>query len=134
MRAKAGSYHQSPVLGGSASTTIPPSVTREVQNVSSLAATPLTNVRVLPLTVSSLPSLLGSSRDVSGGAAPHPPPMLPLGPILPAPSAAVVPVSAPLPTPVGPTRLPINQFMLPPIKSGRTTGEADETHIEERAG
>ena len=48
------------------------SVTHEVQDVSSLAATSLTNVRVLPLMVSSHPSLLGSSRDVLGGAAPPP--------------------------------------------------------------
>ena len=45
-----------------------------------LAATPLTNVRVLPLTVSSCPILLGSSRNVLGGAAS--PPMFPLGLVL----------------------------------------------------
>jgi hypothetical protein len=57
---------------------IPPSVTHEVQDVSSLAATPLTNVRVLPLTVSSHPSLLGSSWDaLGGGASPHPAPAIP---------------------------------------------------------
>ena len=43
-------------------------------------ATPLPNVRVLPLTVDSHPSLLGSSSDVLGGAAS--PPLLPLGLIL----------------------------------------------------
>ena len=80
MRAKAGSSRLPPVLGGSASSAIPPSVPCEVQVVSSLVATPLTNVRVLPLTVSSHPSLLGSSRDVSRGAAP--PPGLPLGLVL----------------------------------------------------
>ena len=80
MKGKAGLSYRPPVLGGSASTAIPPSVTHEVQNVSSLAATPLTNVRVLPLTVNSHPSLLGSSRDVSGGVTP--PPLLPLGLIL----------------------------------------------------
>jgi hypothetical protein len=90
---------------------IPPSVTREVQDVSSLAATPLTNVRVLPLTVSSHPSLLGSSRDVLGGAAS--PPLALAGShstvsTAPAPSAAAVPVSTPLPVPVGPTPLPVD--------------------------
>ena len=35
-----------------------------------------------------------------------------------APSANAVTVSTPLPAPVGPTPLPINQFTLPPIKSG----------------
>jgi hypothetical protein len=76
MRAMAGLLHQPPVLGGSASLSIPSSVTCEVQDVSSLAAIPLTNVRVLPLMVSSHPSLLGSSQDVSDGAAS--PPLLPL--------------------------------------------------------
>jgi hypothetical protein len=38
--------------------------------------------------------------------------------LMPAPSAAAVPVSAPLPAPVGPTPLPVNRFTLPPIKSG----------------
>ncbi len=66
MRALAGSLHWQPVLGGSASTAIPPSVTHEVQDVSSLVATPLANVRVLPLSVSSHPSLLGSSRGAVG--------------------------------------------------------------------
>ena len=80
MRAKAGSSHQPPVLEGSASLAIPPSVPCEVQVASSLVATPLTNVRVLPLTVSSHPSLLGSSRDVSSGVAS--PPRLPLGLVL----------------------------------------------------
>ena len=59
---------------------IPPSVTREVQDVSSLAVTPLTNARALPLTVSLHPCLLDSSQDVSGGAAS--PPLLPLGLVL----------------------------------------------------
>jgi hypothetical protein len=72
VRAMAGLLHRPPVLGGSASTAIPPSVTREVQDVSSLAATPLTNVRVLPPMASSHFSQLGSSRDVSGGVAPPP--------------------------------------------------------------
>ncbi len=100
---------------------IPSSVTREVQDVSSLVATPRTNVRALPLTVSSHPSLLGSSRDVSGGAA-SPPPALAGSRFTvstaPAPSAAAMPVSTPLPAPVGPTPLPIDRFKLPPIKSG----------------
>ncbi len=52
-------------MGGSASSAIPPFVPWEIQVVSSLVATPLTNVRALPLTVSSHSSLLGSSRDVS---------------------------------------------------------------------
>ena len=63
-------------------------------------ATPLTNGRVLPLTVSSLPSLLGSSQDVSGGAAPpHPAPAGSRSTVstAPTPSASAVPVSAPLP-------------------------------------
>ncbi len=85
------------------------SVTHEVQDVSSLAATPLTNGRVLPLMVLSHPSLLGSSRDVSGGAA-SPPPALAGScstvSTAPIPSAAAVPVSTPLPAPVGPTPLP----------------------------
>jgi hypothetical protein len=80
MKATTGLLHQPPILGGSASMAIPPSVTSEVQDVSSLAATPLTNVRVLPLMVSSHPSLLGSSRNVSGGVAS--PPLLPLGLVL----------------------------------------------------
>jgi hypothetical protein len=117
----AESLHWPPILGGSASMAIPPSVTREVQGVSSLVATHLTNVRVLPLTISSHPSLLGSSRNVLGGVASPPP--APAGSrstvsTAPAPSAAAVPVSAPLPAPVNPTPLPINQFTLPPIKSG----------------
>ena len=123
MRAKAGSSHRPPVLGGSASMAIPPSVTHEVQDVSSLVATPtpLTNVRVLPLMADSHPGLLGSSRDVSGGAAS--PPSAPAGShstvsTAPAPSATAVPASAPFPIPVGPTPLPVNQFTLPPIKSG----------------
>ena len=66
-----------PILGGSSSLAIPPSVTREVQDVSSLVAPPLAIVRALPLTINSHPSLLGSSRDVSGGAAF--PPLHPLG-------------------------------------------------------
>ena len=45
-----------------------------------MAVTPLTNVRALSLTVFSHPSLLGSSWNVSGGAAS--PPLLPLGLIL----------------------------------------------------
>ena len=49
------------VLGGSASLAIPLSVTCEVQDASSLMVTPLTNAMVLPLLVSSYPSLLGSS-------------------------------------------------------------------------
>jgi hypothetical protein len=53
----------------------------------------------------------------------HPPPPAPAGSqstvsTAPAPSAAAVPVSTPLPAPVGPTPLPIDQFKLPPIKSG----------------
>ena len=78
MRATAGSLHRPPVLGGSASMAIPLSVTHEVQDVLSLAATPLPNVRVLPLTVSSYPSLLGSSWDaLGGGASLHPAPSIP---------------------------------------------------------
>ena len=73
MRATAGSSHRPTVLGGSASWAIPPSVTCEVRDVSSLAATPLPNVRVLPLAVSSHPSLRGSIQDVSGGTASPPP-------------------------------------------------------------
>ncbi len=73
MRATAGLLHWLPILGGSASMAIPPSVTCEVQDVSSLVATPLTNVRVLPLMVSSHPSLLGSSWGVLGGVASPPP-------------------------------------------------------------
>ena len=111
MRAKTGSLHQPSVWGGSASSAIPPSVPCEVQDVSSLVATSLTNVRALPLTVSSHPSFLGSSWDVLGGAASPPP--APAGSCstvstAPALSAAAVPVSAPLPAPVGPTPLPID--------------------------
>ncbi len=100
---------------------IPPSVTREVQDVSSLAATPLTNVRVLPLMISSHPSLLGSSRDVSGGAASPPPALAGSRSTVstaPAPSVAKVPVSTPLPAPVGPTPLLVDRFKLSLIKSG----------------
>ena len=122
VRATAGSLHWPPVLGGSASTAIPPSVTHEVQDVSSLAATPFTNVRVLPLTVSSRPSLLGSSRDaLGGGASPHPAPGGSCSTVstAPAPYAAAVPVPAPLPAPVDPIPLPVDRFTLPAIKSGR---------------
>jgi hypothetical protein len=120
MRATAGSLHRPPILGGSASTAIPPSVTHEVQDVSSLMATSFTNVRVLPLAVSSHPSLLGSSRDALGvGASPHPALSRSTVSTAPTPSAAVVPVPAPLPAPVGPTPLPIDRFTLPAIKSGR---------------
>ena len=109
MRATAGSLHRPPVLGGSASTAISPSVTHEVQDISSLTATSLTNVRVLPLAVSSHPSLLGSSRDALGvGASPHPAPSRFTVSTAPTPSVAVVPVPAPLPAPVGPTPLPID--------------------------
>jgi hypothetical protein len=66
-----------PILGGSASLAIPPSVTREVQDVSSLMAPHLAIVRALPLTVNSHPtSLLGSSRVVSRVVR-HPPPPAP---------------------------------------------------------
>jgi hypothetical protein len=64
-----GSYYQPPFGGGSASLAIPPTVTCEVWGVSSLVAPPLTVVRALSLTVDLHPSLLGSSWDVSGGAA-----------------------------------------------------------------
>ena len=108
---KAGSSYQPPVWGGSASLASPPSVPCEVQVASSLVATPLTNVSVLPLTVSSHPSLLGSSRDVSRGAASPPP--APTGShstvsTAPNSSVAAVPVSASLPAPVGPTPLPVD--------------------------
>jgi hypothetical protein len=94
---------------------IPPSVPCEVQVASSLVATPLTNFRVLPLTVSSHPSLLGSSRDVSRGAASPPP--APTGShstvsTAPNSSAAAVPVSASLPAPVGPTPLPVDRSLV----------------------
>ena len=120
MRATARLSHRPRVLGGSASTAIPPSVTHAVKDSSSLAATPLTHVRVLP-PVYSHPSLLGSSWDVLGGA--DPPPTAPAGSrstmsTAPAPSAAAVPVPAPLPAPVGPTPLPVDRFTLPAINSG----------------
>ena len=70
-----------PILGGSA-LAIPPSVTREVQDVLSLGAPPLPIARALPLMVDSHLSLLGSSQDVSGGAASPSLPLLPLGLIL----------------------------------------------------
>ena len=73
MVAMAGSSSWLPILGGSASLAIPPSVTHEIQDELSLAAPPLTNVGALPLTVDSHPSLLGSSQDVSGGATSPPP-------------------------------------------------------------
>ena len=62
-----------PILGGSASLAIHPSATHEVQDDSSLATTPLTVGRALPLAVNSHPSLFCSSRDVSGGAVSPPP-------------------------------------------------------------
>ncbi len=106
MRATAGSSHRPPVLGGSASMAIPPSVTHVVRDSSSLAATPLTHVRVLP-PISSHPSLLGSSAGSLSTVS-----------TAPIPSAAAVPVPAPLPAPVGPTPLPVDRFTLPAINSG----------------
>jgi hypothetical protein len=91
------------------------------RGVSSLEAPPLTGVRALPLTVDLHPSLLGYNQDVWGGAA-FPPPApagsRPTASTAPAPSGAVVLASAPLSAPVGPTPIPADQFMLPPIKSG----------------
>jgi hypothetical protein len=73
----------------------------------------LTNVRVLPLTVSSHPRLLGSSQDVLGGAAS--PTLAPTGSRS---TVSTAPVPAPLPDPVRPTPLLIDPFMLPAFKSG----------------
>jgi hypothetical protein len=66
------------------------------------------------------PSLLGSGRAVSGGATSPPPATAgscPTASTAPAPSAAMVCMSAHLPTPV-PTPLPVDWFTLPPIKTG----------------
>ncbi len=67
------------------------------------------------------PSLLGSGWAVSGGAASPPPAPArsrPTASTAPALSVAAVLVSAHLPALVGPTPLPVDQVMLPPIKSG----------------
>jgi hypothetical protein len=82
------------ILWGLASSAILLSVTREVQNVSLLAATPLTVIRALPLTANSQLACLVPVRISQ--AVLHSPPLLPLGLVLqhllPPPSMAAVPV------------------------------------------
>ena len=99
--ATAGSPSWPPILGGFDLLAILPSVSCcEVQDVSLLAAPPLTNVRALPpLMVDLRPDLIGSSWDVSGSAGfPTPAPAVSPSTVstAPAPYAAVVHVSAPL--------------------------------------